>query len=461
MKNILKDEKLNKILLKNNGNIAKFVSFGLEKELRYTYIDKKKNIKNISNKKAIIELINASKSKVVNIRTYSPKRMKGNKLIFDKNIDDIDEIMSVLEENKQDGMFSIVNENIDIHDGGVSGVVLGDLIEFAPKDTPKCVDKEGVCSLPRDLGYKLLEKIYGFRPEINFNENYRVEFSIHPSRQGFLNEHTIIWEYEYYNEIPSTYNLSWPNNFSKFIGDKVFGLLIADLLSLNVPKTTVISRNLAPFTFGRTTGLYEKWIRTAPIFKEPGKYYTGDRWVDPFILIEEEEEKKGKERINIASVLSQDAVDPLYSGASIIKKNSDQDIIEGVAGKGDKFMVGEELNKKLPDNVLYSVEKLNSKIRDHYNLLGEVSIEWVYDGKNIWVVQLNQIKSSSSKNIIVEGNPKKYIKFDISLGLEELRRSIDNIDSETGIDLVGEIGITSHFGDLLRIAEIPSRLKRS
>lgn len=458
---ILKDEKLSTILEKEYGNIARYVSFGSEKEVRYIYIDK--NIKNTSDKNVknvIIDLINASKSKAINIRTYSPERMKGNKLIFDKNINDIDEIMSVLDENKQNGMFSIINENVDIADGGVSGVVLGDVIEFSPKDTPKCVDKEGICSLPRGMGYKLLEKIYGFKPKINFNENYRVEFSIHPSKQGFLNDHTIIWEYEYYNKIPAMYNLSWPNNFSKFIGDKVFGLLIADLLDLNVPKTTVVSRNVAPFTFGKTTGLYEKWIRTSPIFKEPGKYYTGDRWVDPFILIENEE-LKGKEKINIASVISQDAVEPLYSGASIIKQNSDQDIIEGVAGKGDKFMVGEQPNNKLPDNVLCSVRKLNGEIRNHYNLLGEVSIEWVYDGKDIWVVQLNQIKTSSSKNIIVEGNPNKYIKFDVNLGLEKLRGVIDNIDSEIGIDLVGEIGITSHFGDLLRIAKIPSRLKRN
>lgn len=458
MKNILKDEKLNNVVLKEYGNIAKFVSFGSEKELRYIYIDEKRNIKDNSNKNLIIELIKASKSKAVNIRTYSPERMKGNKLIFDKNIKDIDEIMSVLEENTQNGMFSIINENIDIDDGGVSGVVLGDVIEFSPKDTPKCVDKEGICSLPRKIGYKLLEKVYGFKPEIKFKENYRVEFSIHPSKQGFLNEHTIIWEYEYYNEVPEKYNLSWPNNFSKFIGDKVFGLLIADLLGFKVPKTTVICRNVAPFTFGKTTGLHEKWIRTSPIYKDPGKYYTGDKWVDPFILMGNEE-LKGKERINIASVISQDAVEPLYSGASIIKENSDQDIIEGVAGKGDKFMVGEQPNNKLPDNVLRSVRKLNSEIRNHYSLLGEVSIEWVYDGKDIWIVQLNQIKISSSKNVIVEGNPKKYIKFDVSLGLEELRGVIDNIDSEIGIDLVGEIGITSHFGDLLRIAKIPSRLK--
>lgn len=459
LKNILKDKKLNNIVQRNYGNIAKFVSFGLKKELRYIYIDKNTSIEGMSDKDVVIKLINAAKSKAVNIRPYSYDRMKGNELIYNKNINDIDEIMSIIEENTGKGKFSIVNENIDINDGGVSGVVLGDIMEFSPKDTPKCVDKEGVCSLPISIGYQLLEKVYGFKPEINFSGDYRVEFSIHPSKQGFSNEHTIIWEYEHYNKSLDKYSLSWPNNFSKFIGDKVFGLLIADSLDLNVPKTTAISRNIAPFTFGKDTGSYEKWIRTSPIEKEPGKYYTGSKWIDPFIMMENEE-SKGKKKINIASVLSQDAVESLYSGASIIKKDSEQDIIEGVSGEGDKFMVGEQPNQ-LPYYVLDSVGKLNNKIRKHYKLLGEVSIEWVYDGKDVWVVQLNQIKISSSKSIIVEGNPNKYIKFDVTLGLEELRKTIASIDDETGIELVGNIGITSHFGDLLRLSKTPSKLSKN
>lgn len=78
---------------------------------------------------------------------------------------DIDEIMNIIEKNSQMGKYSIINENISIHDGGVSGVVLGDIIEFCPDDTPKCVDKEGVCSLPRELGMKILKTVYGFSPE--------------------------------------------------------------------------------------------------------------------------------------------------------------------------------------------------------------------------------------------------------------------------------------------------------
>lgn len=457
----LKDDKLNNIVVSNLGNIAQFISFSpnQNEKPRHVHISKYSYTSKCSERSLIENLIEASSYKAVNIRSFSPEVMKGNKLVYNMTLDDMDEIIKVLEANQSEGKYSIINENIDINDGGVSGVVLGDVIEFSPNDTPKCVDKEGVCSLPRDIGISILEKVYGFRPEINFRKDYRVEFSIHPSRQGLEKQHTIIWEYECYEEVSQKREIVWPNNFSKFIGDKAFGLLIADALGLKVPKTTVVSRNVAPFTFGKPTGLYENWIRTCPIIKEPGKYYTGDKWVDPFNLMDIEE-KKGINPINIASILSQSAVESIYSGGCIIKRDAREDIIEGVLGKGDAFMIGQGSVEKLPNEILEKVKKLNNKIRSYYDQIGEVSIEWVYDKKDVWVVQLNQIKVSSSQNIIVEGNPSKYIQFDVSTGLEELRSMIKNIsDMDMGIELVGNIGITSHFGDLLRLAKIPSKLK--
>ena len=403
-------------------------------------------------------LITASSYKSVNIRSFLIENMKGNKFVYNKKVKDIDEILQVIKENKINGRYSIINENIDVNDGGVSGVILGDTIEFSPYDTPKCVDKEGVCSLPKEVGMKILEIVYGFRPEINFDSSYRVEFSIHPNRCGVNNEHTIIWEYEYYENVYDNKKISWPNNFSKFIGDKTFGLLVADVLGLNVPYTTVIGRNVPPFSFGKKTGLNEKWIRTCPFIKDPGKFYTGDKWIDPFLLINEEEEKGGT-TLNIAAILSQEAVESVYSGASIIGKIPEEDIIEGVLGKGDAFMVGETGTVQLPDEIIKKVKKLNNKIRSYFCLLGEVSIEWVYDNSIIWIVQLNQLKVSSSRGIIVKGDPNQYIDFDVKRGLEELRSLINKIKNENiGIELIGDIGITSHFGDLLRLEKIPSRI---
>lgn len=456
----MKGEKLNYILEKNLGNIAQYISIGLDKKVKFAHINGYEYNSEMDLKTLIIRLLESAPSKLINIRSYSPEVMKGNKLIYGMKLKDIDEILWLIENNSKNGKYSIINENIDINDGGVSGVVLGNIIEFSPKDTPKCVDKEGVCRLPRDIGYEILEKVYGFRPDIKFDSNYRVEFSIHPERQGVKKEHTIIWEYEYYGKQSDIKRLSWPNNFSQFLGDKAYGLLVADSFGFNVPMTTVISRELPPFTFGKATGLYEKWIRTCPIKKEPGKYYTGDKWVDPFVLMNQEE-NKGNEEINIASILSQSAVEAIFSGASIIKEKEEGDIIEGTSGKGDGFMVGEDNAIHIPKDVLEKIKETNNEIRKLISYLGEVSIEWVYDGKDVWIVQLNQIKTSGNKNVIVEGNAEEYIDFDVSKGLENLRILIENIKGkDKGIELIGDIGITSHFGDLLRLNYIPSRLRR-
>lgn len=306
----------------------------------------------------------------------------------------------------------------------------------------------------------LLKTVYGFEPECDFDENYRVEFSLHPHREGLRKSHTIIWEYEKFEDYEYDIKIKWPNKFSRFIGDKPFGLIIADYLGFNVPYTTVISRNVPPFSFGQETGLREKWIRTAPIVKEPGKYYTGDKWTDPFILMQKEE-LKGDNQINIASILSQSAVDAVYSGGAIIGENQANDVIEGVAGKGDNFMVGADYLDLLPDSVLLKLKALLNEIRKYYYLLGDVSIEWVFDGTKIWLVQLNQIKEKSLGTIIVAGEPAKYEKFYVEDGLEQLRSKIKAIKGRNiGIELIGDVGLTSHFGDVLRHANIPSFISK-
>lgn len=462
----MKDKKLDNLVINNGANIAQFVSFEPNSNLktRFIHINNFESDSELSNNEIIEKLILSAPSKAVNIRSFSRKKMKGNKLVYNKGIDDIDEILRTIKENSLDNKYSIVNENIDINDCGVSGVVLGDVIEFSPEDTPKCVEKEGLCSLPREIGLKILQNVYGFSPDINFDNNYRVEFSIHPNRQGVKKEHTIIWEYEYYEKIDYQRKISWPNNFSRFIGDKVFGLLIADSLGIMVPKTTVISRKIAPFTFGTDTGLNEKWIRTCPVSKEPGKFYTGASWVDPFKLMDEEE-AKGLKEINIASIISQAAVESLYSGASFVTEDEKNDLIEGVSGNGDKFMIGEQNKLELPTKVINAVKILNNKIRSYNKELGNVSIEWVYDGNIVWLVQLNQLKGknkykNSEKDVIVHGSPSHYEKIYVRDGLDSLRNKINLIkDKNIGIELIGNIGVTSHFGDLLRLANIPSILK--
>ena len=54
--------------------------------------------------------------------------------------------------------------------------------------------------------------------------------------------------------------------------------------------------------------------------------------------------------------------------------------------------------------------------------------------------------------------PARWRRFDPSLGLEKLRELIASVDGDEGIEVAGHIGVTSHAGDLLRRAAIPSRL---
>ncbi len=456
----LKDDKLANIKYKDMGNIAQYLSVSPNGDIRHIEInrnfDKSKGLKHL-----IISLIKSSNSGAVNIRTFSPQKMKGNKVVHNKNINDLDEIVDKIKKNCDEGKYSIINENIDVNDGGVSGVVLGDIIEFAPKDTPRCVERKGTCLLQKDMGYYILNKVYGFKPDFKFDDNFRVEFSLHPSREGVNKKHTVVWEYELFDNINHEFKVLWPNKFSRFIGDKVFGLLIADYLGLNVPFTTVISREVAPFTFGKKTGLFEKWIRTAPIVKESGKYYSGSKWMDPFLLMQSEE-MKAEQPINIASILSQDAVEAKYSGGAIILEKAEYDIIEGVSGKGDEFMLGNKCKNELPDEVVNAVKKEINIFRSYHNLLGDVSVEWVYDGNKVWIVQLNQLNNHGEGNVIVRGQPSYYETYDVDNGLENLRSMIKEIQNKNiGIELVGNVGITSHFGDLLRQFNIPSIIKGS
>jgi hypothetical protein len=446
----LKDEVLDAIA-SFDFNVAQFVSFSpYNLKQRFGRIHNYKANHNFeSATEAIAALFANAQEKKVNVRTFKPDITKGNP--FNRGLKSIDEVVDLITKYSADGYFVIVNESIDIYDGGVSGVVMGNLIEFSPKDTPKSVDKPGVCSLERDFGIRFLQRVYGFKPNLDFDKSYRVEFSIHPSRRGVMYEHTIIWEIEQAFDNNSIDEIYWPNNFSKFLGDKVFGLLIADQLGLRVPLTTVIGRNVAPFTFGKDTGTGEVWIRTAPNEKTPGYFPTFFGWVDPFkMMIESDPDQK------VNAIISQDAVEPVYSGAMV--PTDEGYVIEGVKGKGDEFMVGKDKPVLLPPTISKKIKSLIKKIKKK---LTDFSFEWVYDGNKIWIVQLNLVKSKLSSDMIFPGEVASFIPFQVERGLEELRELVFDLQSKNiGIELKGDVGITSHFGDVLRNGKIPSKLTR-
>ncbi len=458
-----KDEILNDIAF--FGNVAQFVSFNNDNFLsrrfnRISGFEPNHNFESAKN--AIEHLLENSVDHKVNIRSFRPDNPKGCPFIY--GLSSVDDVLNNIIKLSSEGLYTIVNETIDVSDSGVSGVLLNDLIEFSPDDTPKCVEKAGTCRLPRILGIKLLSKIYGFFPLLNYPPEYRVEFSIHPIRRGFLKEHTIIWEIEYFGDVKNSFEIDWPNNFSRFIGDKAFGLLLADTILLPVPKTHVIGKRLPVFSFGQNTQTNEYWIRTCPEVPEPGYYTTKFGWSDPFELMSEKQDEVNwsSSKSPVKSILSQESVEPIWSGALMSSANSSKPVIEGVKGRGDKFMLGKRI-EVLPNDVMQAVHHLYNAA---FSQIGPVHIEWVFDGQKAWCVQIHKLKENSiSSDIIVEGHKNtKYVNYYTKNGLDGLRSLIKSMSEDNdggGVNLIGDIGITSHFGDLLRKAKIPSKIVRS
>lgn len=436
--------------LAERANVAQFVSFSPTLEQRYARIyGYEANHKFTSLVEAIAALLSRSPEHSVNIRSFDPKDPKSREFIY--GLKDVDVIKDAVHRLANEGLYTIINETIDIDDGGVSGVLLGNIIEFAPGDTPRCVEKPGTAALPRQLGMSLLETVYGFSPTLDYEHHTRVEFSIHPLRRGFLRDHTIIWELEDVGVNHAQANIHWSNRFSRFIGDKVYGLLIASLLELPVPKTTVISRKVAPFSFGKPTGNTEIWIRTCPNIQVPGKFTTQHGWLDPFQLMADEDPNED----TIASIIAQAGIEATYSGALMVSEEG-KITIEGTKGFGEDFMVGRKKRDVLPDEIINSVQVLYEQVAAQ---LGAVRMEWVADASQVWIVQLHCGATKSSGSTIYPGNPLKYHEFNIEQGLEALRELISNVNNHSeGILLVGDVGITSHFGDVLRRAEIPSKI---
>jgi hypothetical protein len=380
----------------------------------------------------------------LNVRSFDPTDPKSKP--FDYGITRTGDATALVAQRHRDGLHTIINETINVDDGGVSGVVFGNVIEFAPHDTPRCVEKPGTVQLTRSMGAATLHAIYGFTPDFPHDPNLRMEFSIHPLKHGYKDSHTVVWETEFSTHMPIEAVTQWPNKFSD--------MLIADQIGLNVPKTTVFNRTIKPFEFGRSTGSHEVWLRTAPNVQTPGLFTTVHGWIDPYKLLERED-PRGEA---IASILSQESVGAVYSGACIMSADNEL-LVEGKAGTGDGFMVGEQPVEQLPG---YIRKVVSDTYYQAESRLGPVRFEWVYDGIYVWVVQLHKGKSSSTSEIIYPGqDDTEYIEYDTTRGINGLRDLITAHMPGAGIILRGNVGVTSHFGDLLRKAGIPSKLIRT
>lgn len=448
----LKDERLVKV--SEEHNVAQFVSFspGASPQVRHSRIRGHATLSDGYDIRAPIEVLLGGTAASVNVRSFRPNQAKGNP--FEYGIRKVDQAVAIVRALAADGYFTIVNETIDTGDGGVSGVALGEIIEFAPLDTPRGVEKPGAVSLPYQFAIDLLRTVYGFRPDVMAEADERLEFSIHPIRVGYRHTHTLLWEIEPVSPVQLTANVFWPNRFSKFIGDKAYGLLIAHLLDLPVPATTVVPRMVAPFRFGRPTGTAEIWMRTCPAVQRPGHFPTTFGWQDPYAILSREDPDGSA----LSSVLAQEGVDASYSGASLPGQIPGADYVEGVAGHGDRFMLGQQRPEELPPAVLNDVRAM---ARQASRVLGPVRMEFAHDSRQAWIIQLHLAPQGHQSSVLSPGEPDAgWIDFDPATGLDQLHQLIQYATTTGhGIQVVGQVGLTSHVGDLLRKAQVPARLQ--
>ncbi|WP_174291166.1 hypothetical protein [Sphingomonas bacterium] len=433
------------------GNVAQFVSFEPGRagpEQAYLRIrGLQPNQRFDEPVQALAHLLSRSSDRSVNVRSYTPESPRSREFVY--GLTDLDAIVTTVNRLSAEGLHTIANETVDVADGGVSGVAQGGVLEFAPDDTPRCVEKPGVASLPLDLGMRLLETVYGFAPDLGPSGG-RVEFSIHPRPRGWRQTHTLLWEHEDDDGPSAIPSLGWPNRFSRHLGDKAYGLLMTHLAGMPVPRTTVVARRVAPFTFGQDTGSRETWIRTCPTEQQPGLFTTHRGWLDPFGLMADEDPDGNM----IASVLAQAGVQARHSGASLVDVNG-RAVIEGVAGSGDLFMLGRRSPEDLPIQVIEDVRAAMDRLAETF---GPVRTEWVHDGTAAWIVQTHQGATQSSSQILVPGERERWVGFPVSLGIEELRALLHGIDADAGVQLLGEVGMTSHIADLVRKAGVPARV---
>jgi hypothetical protein len=451
----LKDETLD--LLASQANVAQFVSFGPDLKQRYCRLfGVEANFVFSSPVAAITRLFEASGEGKVNIRTFKPGLSKSSDFIT--NLTAVDDVFSKLRQFSSRELFTIVNEGIDVNDGGVSGVVFAGIVEFSPGATPRVVEGGDFASLPVEIALDVFERVYKFKPRLDWGFQNRVEFSLHPTKRGVRRDNTIVWEIKTMQIEPLSRRIRWPNGFSRHLGDKLFGLVLADSLGFAVPKTLAIPRWLPPFTFGRNTNSLSGgiWIRTCPATKTPGKFSTIRGWTDPFVLMQSEDPSGDL----LSSVIVQDEVDPVYSGG-VLSTQAGPPVIEGVSGTGNALMLGLQGPGELPGSIRTDVERLFENVNA---IVGPVRIEWVHDGKNAWIVQLQQEWTAADEDIIVPAqNPNiQYVQFRTEDGLDKLRALVSEV-AKTGLGIVlnGNVGLTSHMAEVLNEAKIPSKRVRS
>lgn len=120
-------------------------------------------------------------------------------------------------------------------------------------------------------------------------------------------------------------------------------------------------------------------------------------------------------------------------------------------------MLGKRSPETLPAEVIADVERLYAQAA---SAIGAVRFEWVHDGYLAWIVQLHKGGTETAAATLVPGEASKWVVFKASRGLEELRRFLAALPADVGVRIEGQVGLTSHFADLLRKTKRPARISK-
>lgn len=457
MKLLYKDRVMND-MAENGLNVGQFVSYGPDGAQRYVRVCGVSPAHSFGCMEDALKMLFAKGAKYINIRSFMPEKPDGHPFILGQKLklDTPEKLTAKARELIAMGLHVIFNENINPADGGVSGVMQGDVVEFSLNDTPRCVDKPEVLRMSRWEAERFFLIVYGMSITLPYTEQYRVEFSIHPHGVGYFNQRYVFWQVEKREGVEhcTAGTPYWPNRVSRDVGDKAYGLLMAHMYGFPVPKTRVFGRLISFFEFGEDIRKGEYWVRTAPRTQEPGLFTTIRGNIDPFALMARED----PDGTRISSILVQDDVTASFSGATLTSATGAPEI-QGKSGSGDSFMVGASAPELLPEYVQDAVAR---RWKQLCAVFGPVRFEWCYAGGVVWVMQLHVGQSVSHGDVIYPGEPERFEVFYVHQGLDYLRAVITHAQQEGfGIILKGNVGITSHFGDVLRRGKVPSRLERS
>lgn len=125
--------------LADRANVAQFVSFNPSGNQRFARVrGRLPNGLFRSVEDAISTLLIQSPEGRINIRSFHPSRPQGNEFLY--GLIAVEAAISAIKRLTAQGLFVIANETVDVNDGGVSGVVHGNVMEFAPGATPRVVE---------------------------------------------------------------------------------------------------------------------------------------------------------------------------------------------------------------------------------------------------------------------------------------------------------------------------------